>query len=420
MDLSSRLKGDETVDKRIVVHKFGGTSLANPDRIRNAAKIVHSSSRAGDRPVVAASAMGDTTDDLLKLASQLASAPADRDLDLLLSTGEVVSCALLAIVLNGMGVPAQAVTGPGAGIITDGRYGRARIKAIDPANLLRLVDQGVIPVVAGFQGASPSGEVTTLGRGASDTTAVALAVALGADRCEINTDVDGIYSADPRVVPSARRLRHVTYQEALEMATLGAKVMHPRSVEVAERHNLRVVVRSSFNRNPGTEILSNERIEIERGASIRAVVLDTNVGRITVHGVPDRPGLARALFLPLAEEAINVDVIVQNLAREGTTDISFTVERTDLEKSAKIVRKVAADVGATAVTSSDKLGKVSIVGIGMQSSPGVAAKMFGALASRNINITSITTSEIRITCLIDEDRLKEAANVLHETFDLGV
>lgn len=413
------MKGQMGTDGPIVVMKFGGTSLATSDRIRNAAKIVHSSKRSGHRPVVAASAMGHTTDELLKLAKELSSAPDERDLDLLLSTGEVLSCSLLSILLNGMGVAARAVTGPAAGIVTDGRHGRARIKSIDPAGLLRLIDDGIVPVVAGFQGASEAGEMTTLGRGASDTTAVALAVALRAEHCEINTDVEGIFSADPRVVPSARRLQQITYEEALEMATLGAKVMHPRSVEVAQRHNLRIVVRSSFNRNPGTEILSKELVEIEMGASVRAVVLDSNVGRITVHGVPDRPGLAGALFQPLADEAIIVDIIVQNLAREGTTDISFTVEQTDMERSVGIVRRVAERIGAKEISSSGTLGKISIVGIGMQSSPGVAAQMFGALASRNINITSITTSEIRITCLIDEDRLKEAANVLHDTFGLG-
>ncbi len=393
--------------------------MATSDRIRNAAELVLSARQDGHRPVVAASAMGSTTDDLLELAYDLADSPGERDLDLLLSTGEVVSSALLSILLNSMGAPAAAVTGPAAGIVTDGRHGRARIKSIDPTYLRGLLKAGVIPVVAGFQGVSESGVVTTLGRGASDTTAVALAVALGADHCEINTDVDGIFSADPRVEPKARKLDRVAYEETLEMASLGAKVMHPRSVEVAQRHKLRVVVRSSFNRNPGTEIMSRSEVDIETGATVRAVVHNANVARITVLAVSDRPGLAKAIFQPLADSAVNVDIIVQNLAQEGDTDVSFSVERTDLEKALGIVSSVAKEIDAGGVTSSDDLGTVSIVGTGMQSAPGVAAQMFGALASANINITSITTSEIRITCLIDEDRLEDAVHVLHESFGLG-
>ena len=410
-----------SAESPIAVLKFGGTSLATADRIRNAARLVLLAKDRGVRPVVCASAMGHTTDDLLGLAGELSTAPRERDLDLLLSTGEVVSCALLSIALNEAGASARAVTGPGAGIVTDGRYGRARIQAIDPSSLVELVNAGIIPVVAGFQGASATGEVTTLGRGASDTTAVALAVALGADHCEILTDVEGIYSADPRLVPSARKLDQITYAETLEMATLGAKVMHPRSIEVAQRHSLRVVVRSSFSDKPGTEIVSSNLIEIEKGAQVRAVVHDADVARFTVQGVPDRPGVAYELFLPLAEEAINVDVIVQNTAVGGAdiTDISFTVGRADTGKALEIVKKIAKALGAKDVNYSDRLGKISIVGIGMQSAPGVAAKMFGTLAAKKINITSITTSEIRITCLIDENRLEEAANALHEAFGLG-
>ena len=403
----------------VLVQKFGGTSLATNDRIRNAAELVISAKQDGHRPVVAASAMGSTTDDLLKLAYDLTGGPGERDLDLLLSTGEVVSSALLSILLNSMGAPAAAVTGPAAGIVTDGRHGKARIKSIDPTYLRGLLNAGVIPVVAGFQGVSESGDVTTLGRGASDTTAVALAVALGADHCEINTDVDGIFSTDPRIEPEARKLDRVSYEEILEMASLGAKVMHPRSIEVAQRHKIRIVVRSSFNRNQGTEILSRSEIDIETGDRVRAVVHNANVARITVQGVPDTPGLAKAIFQPLADSAVNVDIIVQNLAQGGNTDISFSVERTDLEEALRLVSSVAKDVDAGDVTWSSDLGTVSIVGLGMQSAPGVAAQMFGALASADINITSITTSEIRITCLIDENRLEDAVQVLHESFGLG-
>ena len=403
----------------VLVQKFGGTSLATNDRIRNAAELVISAKQDGHRPVVAASAMGSTTDDLLKLAYDLTGGPGERDLDLLLSTGEVVSSALLSILLNSMGAPAAAVTGPAAGIVTDGRHGKARIKSIDPTYLRGLLNAGVIPVVAGFQGGLRIWRRNHARTGASDTTAVALAVALGADHCEINTDVDGIFSTDPRIEPEARKLDRVSYEEILEMASLGAKVMHPRSIEVAQRHKIRIVVRSSFNRNQGTEILSRSEIDIETGDRVRAVVHNANVARITVQGVPDTPGLAKAIFQPLADSAVNVDIIRANLAQGGNTDISFSVERTDLEEALRLVSSVAKDVDAGDVTWSSDLGTVSIVGLGMQSAPGVAAQMFGALASADINITSITTSEIRITCLIDENRLEDAVQVLHESFGLG-
>jgi len=402
----------------IVVMKFGGSSLAGRERIEAVSALIARALERGVRPVVAASAMGDTTDDLTDLARGLSSLPRKRHFDLLLSTGEVVSCALLSIALNERGVAAQAVTGPGAGIVTDDRHGRARIEHIDPEALHLLLDQGVTPVVAGFQGASADGAVTTLGRGASDTTAIALAVALGADHCEIYTDVDGIFSADPRVVPQARKLGYISYEETLEMASLGAGVMHPRSVELAERHKLRVTVRSSFNDHPGTEIVSREAVEIETSTPVRAVVGDADVARITVESVPDAPGLAQSLFQPLAEAGVNVDIIVQNLGHSGATDISFTVERGELDSALEIVRQVAEEVGAPGVTWSDELAKISIVGIGMRSGPGVAARMFGTLAEKGINIISITTSEILVTCLIEESRLQEASRALHTAFEL--
>ncbi len=402
----------------IVVMKFGGTSLAGGERIEAVTGLIARALERGTRPVVAASAMGGTTDDLGALALGLSPRPRKRDFDLLLSTGEVVSCALLSIALNERGIAAQAVTGPGAGIVTDDRHGRARIEHIDPGALHLLLDEGVTPVVAGFQGASADGAVTTLGRGASDTTAIALAVALGADHCEIYTDVDGIFSADPRVVPRAKKLEHISYEETLEMASLGARVMHPRSVELAERHKLRVTVRSSFNDRAGTELVSREAVEIETGTRVRAVVDDADVARITVEGVPDAPGLAHSLFEPLAAAGVNVDIIVQNLSHGGATDISFTVGRGELESALKIVKQVAVEVGASGVTWSDKLAKISIVGIGMRSGPGVAARMFGTLAEKEINIISITTSEILVTCLIEESRLQEAARALHTAFEL--
>lgn len=402
----------------IVVMKFGGSSLAGRERIEAVSTLIERALERGIRPVVAASAMGDTTDDLAALARGLSQRPRKRDYDLLLSTGEVVSCALLSIALNERGIAAQAVTGPGAGIVTDDRHGRARIEHIDPSVLHLLLDEGITPVVAGFQGASAGGAITTLGRGASDTTAIALAVALGADNCEIYTDVDGIFSADPRLVPRARKLEYISYEETLEMASLGARVMHPRSVELAERHKLRVTVRSSFNDRPGTELVSRKAVDIETGTRVRAVVDDADVARITVEGVPDAPGLARSLFEPLAVAGVNVDIIVQNLSHGGATDISFTVGRDEVESALQIVRKVAEDVGASGVTWSDELAKISIVGLGMRSGPGVAARMFGTLAERGINIISITTSEILITCLIEESRLQEAARALHTAFEL--
>ncbi len=398
--------------------KFGGSSLASGERLEAVTDLIVAALERGTQPVVAASAMGDTTDALVELASGLSARPGGRDYDLLLSTGEVVSCALLSISLNERGVPTQAVTGPGAGIVTDSRHGQARIEHIDPRVLHQLLDRGITPVVAGFQGASADGTVTTLGRGASDTTAIALAVALGTDHCEIYTDVDGIYSADPRIVPRARKLDTITYEETLEMASLGAGVMHPRSVELAMRHKLRVTVRSSFNDRPGTEIVARDTIDIETGTRVRAVVDDDDVARITVEGVPDAPGLSHALFEPLAAAGVNVDIIVQNLSHQGATDISFTVGQGELDESLEIVRAVAERVGAAGVTWSDEVAKISIVGIGMQSAPGVAARMFGTLAAEGINITSITTSEILVTCLIEEDRLQEAARALHTAFEL--
>ena len=407
-----------TLDSQIVVMKFGGSSLAGGERLRAVTDLIVAALDRSIQPVVAASAMGDTTDALVELARSLSPRPRGRDYDLLLSTGEVVSCALLSISLNERGIPAQAVTGPGAGIVTDDRHGQARIQHIDPRVLHQLLDRGITPVVAGFQGASAEGAVTTLGRGASDTTAIALAVALGADRCEIYTDVDGIFSADPRIVPRARKLDSISYEETLEMASLGARVMHPRSVELAMRHKLRVTVRSSFNNRPGTEIVTRKSVEIETGTRVRAVVDNADIARITIEGIPDAPGLANALFEPLAAAGVNVDIIVQNLGHGGATDISFTVPRDDLDDGLEIVRAVADRVGASGVTWSDEVAKISIVGIGMQSTPGVAARMFRTLAENEINITSITTSEILVTCIIDQDRLEDAARALHTAFEL--
>tara|TARA_B100001123_G_scaffold426365_1_gene540410 strand:+ start:815 stop:2047 length:1233 start_codon:yes stop_codon:yes gene_type:complete len=402
----------------IVVMKFGGSSLADTDKISVAARKIEESINAGYSPVVAVSAMGNTTDILLQMAKELGGRPRERDLDLLLSTGEVVSCALMSIALNRMGYSSEALTGPAAGISTDGRYGKARIEYVAPGKLIDLIHNNVVPVVAGFQGLSSKGEITTLGRGASDTTAVSLAAALQAKACIIHTDVEGIYSADPRIVPKARKLKQITYEETLEMASLGAKVMHPRSVEAAQRHNVEVIVKSTFSSAEGSSLVSSNNIDIETGRKVRAVVHDADVGQITIHNVPDRPGLASALFQPLADAAVSVDVIVQNVGRKDATDLSFSVSSDDLEPAFTIVQKVADKVGAQGVSKNDRLGKLSIVGVGMASAPGVAANMFSVLGENDINITSITTSEIRVTCLIDRDQLEEGAKLLHTAFDL--
>lgn len=402
----------------ILVMKFGGSSLANSERINAVASLIESKLTRGIRPVVAASAMGNTTNILVDLARSMSSSPHKRDYDLLLSTGEVVSCSLLSIALNERGIPSRAVSGSEAGIVTDNRHGQARIQHIDPGRLRSLLGEGITPIVTGFQGSSADGAITTLGRGGSDTTAIALAVALSTQDCEIYTDVDGIFSADPRLVPRARKLDSISYQETLEMASLGAKVMHPRSVELAERNKLRVTIRSSFNNTSGTKLVNRNEIDIETGTRVRSVVDDSNVARITVERVPDAPGVAHSLFEPLADAGINVDVILQNLSHDGATDISFTVGRDDLPNAIQIAEQIANDVGAGGLTSSKDLGKISIVGIGMHSTPGIAALMFGTLAKLDINIISITTSEILITCLIEERQLQKAARALHTAFGL--
>ena len=312
----------------------------------------------------------------------------------------------------------MALSGPQVGIRTDGRYGRARITEILPTRILREIKEGRVPVVAGFQGLGPDGDLVTLARGTSDTSAVALAVALGVDKCEIYTDVDGIFTADPRIVPSAQKLEFIVYEEMLEMAKLGARVMHPRAVEIAEHFSVPVMVRSSFSDSVGTQIVKESAIQIETMRRVRAIAHDMDVARVTVRGVSDRPGLAKALFEPLAMRHINIDVIVQNVSDGGITDISFTISENDLDETLDLIKPVAAEIGARDVVSSREHGKVSIVGVGIQSTPGIAAQMFSALASAGINIASITTSEIRITCLVNRDDVAGAAVALHKEFGL--
>jgi len=400
----------------ILVQKYGGSSLSSAERIRAVAERVIASYRTDQPVVVVVSAMGDTTDDLIKLAQQLADEPDDRELDLLLSTGETISCTLLAMTLRHLGHDAISLTGAQAGIKTDTSHSRARIVSVDPSRIQRELAAGRIVVVAGFQGINEDFDITTLGRGGSDTTAVALAAILKSDLCEIYTDVDGVYTADPRIEPRARKLAEISYEEMLELAQHGARVMHPRAVELGSVYGVPIVVRSSFNQNPGTLICGGMSMEVRN--KVRGIAHDTDVAKITVLGVPDRPGIASSLFQPLAEANVSVDVIVQNTSIHGVTDLSFTVGRTDVNRAMRIVEPIARDIQAADIISATDLAKVSIVGTGMQHAPGYAAQMFKALYDRQINIEMITTSEIRITCLINAGRVGDAVQVLHEVFRL--
>lgn len=398
----------------IVVQKYGGSSVATAERIKAVAQRVIDRVERGDRLVVVVSAMGDTTDELIALAKQVTPRPEAREMDLLLSTGEIVSSALLAMALKEMGCSAVALTGPQAGIGTDRRYGRARILSVNPQRVLRELDAGNVVIVAGFQGITEEADITTLGRGGSDTTAVALAAALKCSRCEIYTDVEGIYTADPRLVPEAQKLREISYEEMLELATYGARVMHNRAVELGAVQKVPIYVASSFTDSPGTLIHGGPFMEQRN--KVMGIAHDTDVARITVRGVPDRPGIAAALFEPLGEAGISVDTIVQNASVERLTDVTFTVARSDLERALEIVRPIAKTIGAPEVLADTHLAKVSIVGAGMQSGPGYAGRMFRALFESGINIELITTSEIRITCLIDEKQVPKAVRALHKAF----
>ena len=399
----------------LLVQKYGGSSLADAERVRNVAqRIVRAQSR-GDRVAVVVSAMGDTTDGLIDLARQISQNPDPREMDLLLSTGELVSCALVTMALKELGVQAVGLGGAQAGIRTDTAHGKASIIAIDPARVQRELDQGKVVIVAGFQGVTNDMDVTTLGRGASDLTAVALAAALQARQCQVYTDVDGIFTADPRVVPEARKLDEIGYEEMLELASHGAK-MQPRSVELAAWYKVPILVASSMSDVPGT--LIHEDAEMEVTNKVRGVTYQIGVARITVRGVPDRPGIAAALFEPLADARISVDTIVQNASAERLTDVSFTVSRADAGKALEISREVANRIGATDCVSNERLGNVSIVGTGMENAPGYAAQMFKTLHEKGINIEMITTSQIRITCIVDEARVHDAVRALHHAFQL--
>ena len=404
----------------IIVQKYGGSSLADADKIRNVANRVMRSQESGNQVVVVVSAMGDSTDELLNLAHDISDRPDAREMDVLLSTGELVSCTLVAMALRGMGCQAISLSGAQAGIRTDTSYGRAKIAGVDPQRILAEFKRGNVVIVAGFQGITDDMDVTTLGRGGSDTTAVAIAAGLGAERCEVYTDVDGIYTADPRLVPHARKLEEVGFEEMLELASHGAK-MNPRSIEIGMVYDVPILVASSFTDRPGTLIHGGADMNANVGEirnRVRGIATDTNVAKITMLGVKDRPGIAASLFEPLAEANISVDVIVQNASEDGTTDMTFTVERSDLDKALEVVDTVAKELGSRGTVSAGKLAKISIVGTGMQDSPGYASRMFRALADKKINIDMITTSEIRITCLVDEDKVALASRALHDTFQL--
>jgi len=405
---------------RLVVQKYGGSSLADAGRIRAAAERIRCAART--RPViVVVSAMGDTTDHLIGLARQITPEPDDREMDLLLSTGETVSASLMAMALHALGQPAVSLTAIQAGIRSTRVFARARITDIHPARIAGELAKGKVVIVTGFQGVTDDQDVTTLGRGGSDTTAVALACALGAERCEIYTDVAGIFTADPRVAPAARQLTAVSYEEMLELAQLGARVMHPRAVELGELYDMPILVASSFADTPGTliqRVPSEGSSHMEVRKNVRGIAHDTDVARVTVVSVPDQPGVAAAIFQPLADAGISVDTIAQSSGADGTTDISFTVSRSALEQALGLTRAVAPTIGATSVDPADDLAKVSIVGTGMQSAPGYAARMFAALAAARVNIEIISTSDIRITCVVPRDRAAEAVRVLHAAFEL--
>jgi aspartate kinase len=359
--------------------------------------------------------MGDTTDELIRLAHSVSDDPDKREMDLLLSTGETVSATLVAMALQAMGSSVVSLTGPQLGIQTDRFYSRARIVGVRTDRVRSELEQGRCVIVTGFQGVTDEGDITTLGRGGSDTSAVALGCALGAPTCEIYTDVDGVYTADPRVVPEARLLPEISYDEMLEMAQMGARVMHPRAVELAELYSLPIKVMSSFHDRPGTLICGGHQVEVRK--RVRGIAHDTNVAKITIVGVPDRPGIAHAIFAPLADAGVSVDVIVQTTSKTNNAEISFTVARADLGHALEIIETVGQTLGAE-VDSTANLAKVSIVGTGLQSAPGYAAKMFGTLAERGINIDTITTSDIRITCVVDEQAASDAVRALHAAFEL--
>jgi len=403
----------------LIVKKFGGSSVGTPEKIMAVAQRVLGEKSPGDKIVVVVSAMGDTTDDLIKLAKSLVGEPSQyaREMDMLLSTGEQTTIALLAMTFNKLGHPAISFTGPQAGIKTNQAYTKGKILAIEPKRVLEALDNGNIVVVAGFQGVNAEGDILTLGRGGSDTSAVALAGALKADACEIFTDVDGVYSADPRVVKNARRMKEITYNEMLEMARLGAGVMQPRSVEMGEHYGVPIHVRSTFTKEPGTFIREAYTVE-EKEFIVRGVTHDTDVAKIAMLGLPDRPGVAHKIFSTLAKANIDVDMIVQSIRNTDTNiiDMVFTIAQSDLPQAKSLVEELGSEMQVFGILVDYNVAKVSVVGAGMLGNPGIAANMFGALSDAGINIEVISTSEISISCIIQADKVKEAVNAIHDCY----
>jgi aspartate kinase len=401
----------------LIVQKYGGTSVGNPERIKNVAARVAQYRERGDRLVVVVSAMSGVTDNLIKLAKEISPLPSEREMDMLLATGEQTTIALAAMALQAIGVPAASLTGAQAGIVTDRVHTKAKIQNITPRQVHALLDRGQVVIVAGFQGQTAEGQITTLGRGGSDLTAIALAAALKADLCQIYTDVDGIYTADPRIVPGALKLDEVAYDELLEMAGAGAKVMQLRSVEFAKKFGVVFEVRSSMNDNPGT-IVKEETKSME-GVVVRGVSLDKNQAKITVVAAPDRPGVSARVFQALAEAAINVDMIVQNISHgtaKPATDLSFTIDKPDLLKARKVMDGLKLEIGFKELIANESIAKLSVVGVGMRSHSGVAAKMFDTLGRAGVNIEMISTSEIKITVVIDLAKGEQAARAVHDAF----
>ncbi len=402
---------------QLIVQKYGGSSVADPEKIKNVARRVAASAADGHRMVVVVSAMGKTTDSLVALAGAITATPDPREMDMLLATGEQVTIGLLAMALTSLGRPASSFTGPQVGLVTDAAHTRARIRRITGDRIMGALEAGRIAVVAGFQGATEGGDITTLGRGGSDLTGVALAAALKADVCEIFTDVDGVYTADPNVVPDARKLARVSYDEMLEMASLGSKVLQARSVEFAKKFSVPVHVRSTFKPDPGT-LVTREDTSME-DVVVTGISHDRAQAKLSILRVPDRPGIAARVFGALGEHNIVVDMIVQNISRDGLTDISFTVARADRPRAEDALTRVSQEVGAEGTLADDRVAKVSIVGVGMRSHAGVASRMFETLSRENVNIQMISTSEIAVSCVIDDKYTELAVRSLHDAFELG-
>ncbi len=402
----------------LIVQKYGGTSVGSTERIKAVAERVARTRREGNDVVVVVSAMAGETDKLITFADEISPAPPEREMDLLLSSGERISAALTAIALNELGIKARSFTGRQVGIVTDTAHTRARIERITATQVKKAISEGYIPVIAGFQGTTEAAEVTTLGRGGSDLTAVAVAAALGADLCEIHTDVKGVFTTDPGIVPEARKLEKISYEEMIELASLGAKVLQTRSVEFAMKYNVPLVVRSSFTDEPGT-LVSREDKDMEK-VLVSGVAYDKNQSKITILGVPDKPGIAARLFKSIADADIVVDIIVQNVSSDGkSTDISFTVPRADVQKAVRITEDVVQNLNAKGISVDNNTAKVSIVGVGMKTHSGVAAKMFETFAEQGINIKMISTSEIKVSCVIDSKYTELAVRVLHDAFELS-